>query len=90
MTSRNRYDGTLTSIGSYVFYGCTGLTSVAIPNSVMSIRNSASYGCSSLTNINMLHTTRVIYTYCSRAVHTIVYNLMLKLISKTHKELITL
>ena len=43
----------MTSIGSYVFYGCSWLTSIDIPASVTSIGSYAFYGCSSLTNINI-------------------------------------
>ncbi|MCD8040300.1 MAG: leucine-rich repeat protein, partial [Clostridia bacterium] len=35
----------ITAINDYVFYGCTSLTSVTIPNSVTSIGNYAFYGC---------------------------------------------
>ena len=35
----------VTSIGSYVFYYCSGLTSVTIPNSVTSIGSLAFYSC---------------------------------------------
>jgi len=37
------------SIGMYAFYGCSGLTSVTIPDSVTSIGSSAFSGCSNLT-----------------------------------------
>lgn len=40
-----------TSIGDYVFCGCTGLTSVTIPNSVISIGGGAFGGCSGLHSI---------------------------------------
>jgi hypothetical protein len=42
----------LTIIGDYAFYGCSGLTSVTIPNAVDSIGLSAFYGCTGLTTIN--------------------------------------
>ena len=48
------YDGvtySVTGIGDKAFYGCTGLTSVDIPNSVTSIGKSAFYRCSALTSI---------------------------------------
>ena len=48
------YSGTtysVTSIGSSVFCGCSGLTSVTIPNSVTSIGGSAFSGCSGLESM---------------------------------------
>ena len=48
------YSGTtysVTSIGSYAFDGCYGLTSIEIPNSVTSIGDYAFEHCWSLTNI---------------------------------------
>ena len=42
------YEGvtcSVTSIGNYAFGGCSGLTSVIIPNSVTSIGNYAFYYC---------------------------------------------
>ena len=41
----------VTSIGEGAFEGCTGLTSVSIPNSVASIGYGAFHGCSGLTSI---------------------------------------
>ena len=41
------------SIGQDAFCGCSGLTSVSIPNSVTSIGGSAFYGCSGLTSVTI-------------------------------------
>lgn len=49
------YNGTtytVISIGSSAFYGCSGLTSVTIGNSVTNIGSHAFYGCSGLTSVN--------------------------------------
>ena len=35
----------VTSVGSYAFYGCSGLTSITIPDSVTSVGDSAFSGC---------------------------------------------
>lgn len=50
------YNGNIysvTSIGSYAFRNCGGLTSVTIPNCVTSIGYSAFYECSGLTSITI-------------------------------------
>ena len=43
----------LTSIGDGAFRGCSGLTSVTIPDSVASIGSRAFYNCSNLTNLTI-------------------------------------
>ena len=43
----------VTSIGDRAFFGCSGLTSVTIPDGVTSIGDVAFYGCSGLTSITI-------------------------------------
>ncbi len=50
------YNGTVysvTTIGNYAFYCCSGLTSIDIPNGVTEIGNSTFSGCSRLTSIDI-------------------------------------
>ena len=43
----------VTSLGQSCFYGCTGLTSITIPNSVTSLEESCFEGCTDLTSITI-------------------------------------
>ena len=67
------YDGysyKVTSIGDFAFEGCTGLTSVEIPNSVTSIGYEAFYRCYNLTSIEIPNSVTTIgsyaFKYCTR------------------------
>ena len=63
------YNGENYVIGSYAFYGCSGLTSVEIPNSVTSIGSYAFYGCSGLSSVEIPNSVKRIgegvFCYCS-------------------------
>ena len=48
-----QYFVNLTSIGDYAFYGCPGLISIEIPNTVTSFGNCAFDGCSALSSIEI-------------------------------------
>ena len=49
--SDNRFTYTVGKIGPQTFYGCTGLTSISIPNSVTSIEWDAFDGCENLKRV---------------------------------------
>ncbi|MDR1183699.1 MAG: leucine-rich repeat protein [Coriobacteriales bacterium] len=51
---------TVASIGGWAFYGCTGLISVSIPDSVTRIDGYAFQGCSSLISLTLPDTTEYI------------------------------
>ena len=49
----NNYTTSLNKIGIYTFTGCTGLTSVIIPNNVISVENAAFYHCTGLISVTI-------------------------------------
>ena len=53
----------VTSIGNYAFYNCSGLTSVTIPSSVTTIGWSAFSGCSGLTSVTIPNSVTSIGNY---------------------------
>lgn len=60
------YEGrtcSVTSIGVYAFYNCSGLTSVTIGNSVTSIGGGAFYGCTGLTSVTIPNSVTSIENY---------------------------
>ena len=56
-------DGSVTSIGDWAFSGCTGLTSVTIPDSVTSIGERAFSGCTGLTSVTIGNSVTSISNY---------------------------
>ena len=50
----------VTSIGDDAFYGCSGLTSITIPNSVKGIQENAFSRCSGLTSVTIPESVRYI------------------------------
>ena len=50
-------------IGDSAFYGCSGLTSITIPNSVTTIGSSAFWGCTGLTSVTIPNSVTSIGSY---------------------------
>ena len=60
-------DGSVTCIGDWAFYCCSGLTSITIPDSVTSIRGGAFFGCSAVTSVIFEETAGWYYASSSTA-----------------------
>ena len=62
----NSKDYSVTSIDTYAFYCCYGLTSVTIPNSVTIIGGGAFYCCYGLTSVTIPNSVTSIRNYAFR------------------------
>jgi hypothetical protein len=60
------FTGNVTSIGDWAFDGCTGLTSITIPNSVKSIGDATFDNCTALTGITIPNGVTSIGSYAFR------------------------
>lgn len=48
-----KFDGAVAAVGSYAFDGCTGLTSVVLPDSIVSVGEGAFRSCSALRELTI-------------------------------------
>lgn len=60
VSDNDGYIWTVSSISNYAFYGCTGITSVTIPNTVTRIGNQAFYQCIGITSVTLSNTLQTI------------------------------
>jgi hypothetical protein len=74
----------VTTIGEGAFKGCTGLTSINIPNSMTSIGNSAFYECTSLKNIDIPDSVTIIdnFAFCGSGLEKVTIPSCLNIIGK--------
>ena len=88
VTAGNTYS--VTSISGSAFSGCSGLTSVTIPNGVTSIGNNAFNDCSSLTSITIPNSITSIgdgaFRYCSSLQSVTILSSELELIENDKGE----
>ena len=65
-------DGSVKSIGSYAFYGCSKLKSLTIPNGITSIGLQAFYACSELSELkipdSVTHIDRLVFAGCNNLI----------------------
>jgi len=61
--SFNEEQYTVTAIGEYAFYRCTGLTSITLPASLTSIGSLAFNGCTAITSITLPESLTTIGSY---------------------------
>ena len=54
----------VTSLGGYCFFYCTGLTSITIPNSVTSLGDNCFYRCTGLTSITISNSVTSLGLWC--------------------------
>ena len=70
-------DGSVTSISSYAFRGCSGLASITLPSTLTSIGSYAFSDCSGLTNISLPSTLISIGSYAFSGCNKLTGNLVI-------------